>query len=247
MHETSTLPKDFAVPEQHDSQDHQTVDTLPGPISDGRPRDVAEIMAALEPDAAPAEAPEGAPADTPEGSDEGAQSTEAVLASPTEAVVSEAAVCTSESLAEAPAEAVSAEAQTVEPPRAGAPPGEAIPAPVGVAPRAPAWPFVSYALVWLVAASVGGWLLVSTTPSRGPIVGTETYRIVVLAGAGLTALGPVLALIVWIAVLVRTRGVRHRGVLTSSLLKGALATLCGVALWWAMLLIVDTLRLGRAL
>jgi hypothetical protein len=110
----------------------------------------------------------------------------------------------------------------------------------------PRWPFILYDVVWIAAAAAVGWLLASM-PDSTAIYETALYRWMVLAGLGLAALGPVLALLVWLVTMLRTRGRRHPGMLTRALWRGALATLTGVAVWWAMLAVVDTLRLGKPL
>jgi uncharacterized membrane protein YhaH (DUF805 family) len=230
MHETSILPKDRSVPEQHDPEDHQTVDTLATSSSDGAPLEVVEVSSPSQIATAPEEA----------------QGPDAVASAPEEAgkpggvpehaAMEEAAAQTPHGPTAGPIEDPTAENGF-----------QATDAATDFKTRVSAWPFITYVGIWLAAVVGAGWLLVSTTPAGVAVFATETYRIVVLAGVGLTALGPILSLVVWLAVLAKTRGRSHAGALSGSLVRGALATLCGVALWWAMLLIVDTLRLGRPL
>ena len=113
-------------------------------------------------------------------------------------------------------------------------------------PTVPNWPFLVYLAVWTGLAGAAGWLLTQTPPGEA-VYGSQLYASMVLAGLVLTMLGPAVIAAVWLAALVRSRGVSHAGLFTSALLKGALATFCGVALWWTMLVVVDTLRLGRPL
>ena len=110
--------------------------------------------------------------------------------------------------------------------------------------RVPWWPFLVYFAAWLAVSGVATWLLLQTPPGEA-VYATELYRGMVLAGLALTAAGPCLIVAVWLASVLRTPGESHAGLFTSSLLKGALATLGGVAVWWAALVMIDMLRLGR--
>ncbi len=226
-----------------DSETAETADFPPTPVADGPPSDVLEIVASLE-----AEGSEAAPTseDVPPaveaaavGDANGAPAVDVAGAPELPAVV-EAEEATGP--LDVPGEG--AEAQTPVEPR-----DEPAPSAEDVMPsraRVPAWPFLAYLVLWIAGGIAAAWLL--TQPSIGlPVFGTELYRTVVVVGLGLTAIGPLLILVVWLALLLGNRGAPHAGLFTDSLLRGALATLCGVAIWWAVLLIIDTIRLGRPL
>ena len=229
-----------------DPNDSETVETPnipPAPVADGPPSDVLEIVASLE-----AEGSEGAPTseDVPPAAeatvvkDANGAAVVDVAGAPEHPPVVDADEATGP--LDVPGEG--AEARTlVEPRDKPAPSAEDV---LPSRARVPAWPFLAYLVLWVAGGIAAGWLL--TQPSIGlPVFGTELYRTVVVVGLGLTAIGPLLILVVWLALLLGNRGASHAGLFTGSLLRGALATLCGVAIWWAVLLIIDTIRLGRPL
>ncbi len=108
----------------------------------------------------------------------------------------------------------------------------------------PSWPFVAYFAVWISLCGIAGWLLMET-PTGDVVYASGLYARMVIVGLGLTAAGPLLVVAVWLAALLRSSGASHDGLFTEALLKGALATLGGVALWWTMLVVVDTVRFGH--
>jgi len=116
-----------------------------------------------------------------------------------------------------------------------------------VAGSAPWWPFLGYAGLWLVLAGVAGYALVTRVPDGTPVFDSEVYTFTVLGGIALTIAGPILILAVWLAEWFRRGDEMRRGLFLSALLKGSVVTLFGVVVWWATLIIVDTIRLGRPL
>jgi hypothetical protein len=110
----------------------------------------------------------------------------------------------------------------------------------------PWWPFVAYFAVWALLAALAGYYL-AQVPEQVALYETELYGYTVLGGLVLTAAGPLVILATWLATWWKRRGGSRTGLLSSALLKGALATFGGVAVWWGMLVIVDTLRLGRSM
>jgi hypothetical protein len=68
----------------------------------------------------------------------------------------------------------------------------------------------------------------------------------ILVGLALTAIGPLLALVVWV-VSWFSRPASRTGLFSRALILGAVTTLGGVALWLVALGAVDMLRLGRLL
>ena len=241
MHETSTLPEDVALDEPTDAKTIHELDTLAMPVSDGPPSDVMEIVASLDADIV-----QMALSSEETSSEESAPAAATQSASHAEAEPIAQGALTGEV-----ATAIEPEKTTPDTaPRLTARADPELPESIegagsdGV--RIPIWPFLAYVAVWVAGAGGAGWLLCQTA-SGIPIFSTRTYEMTVIAGLGLTVMGPLLALVVWVALALRTRGTSRAGLFTRTLLRGAVATLCGVALWWTMLLIVDTLRLGGPL
>ena len=236
----------------------QAVDTPSVPAANTPPSDLAEIIASLDAEEA-SQAPEEASqaqdsdeieAQVPASADEAA---EQAPASPSDTVAHDAEESTStaetasaETAVVANAETV-AEAGTTESADAPSPSGlqtENLPATPLPVRRVASWPFVAYFLVWVVLAGFAGWFLTQEPPGAA-VYGSELYSGMVLGGLVLTLAGPALILATWSAAMLHSRGASRAGLFTNALLKGALATFGGVAIWWAMLMIVDTLRLGR--
>lgn len=110
--------------------------------------------------------------------------------------------------------------------------------------RAPWWPFLVYEGFWLVFAGLLVWRLLQLPAGLASYEAAE-YPLFLLGGLVLAAAGPVLLFAVWLA----TKGsAESRGLLfISALYRGAVVTFSGVVIWWAALIIVDQLRLGRLL
>lgn len=109
----------------------------------------------------------------------------------------------------------------------------------------PLWPFLIYFALWVVFAGLLVWQL-TQTPVGTPIYELDAYGISILIGLVLTALGPLLAIGVWLAVWIARPGARA-GLFSRSMIIGAVTTLGGVTLWLVALGAVDMLRLGRLL
>jgi hypothetical protein len=108
----------------------------------------------------------------------------------------------------------------------------------------PTWPFIVYIAVWVVFAALGVWQF-SQVPSGQAVYESPLYPVSLLVGIAMLVAGPLLVLAVWLVSATRSvPGARGRALL-SSLIKGAVATFGGAVLWWAMLMIVDAVRLGR--
>lgn len=143
-----------------------------------------------------------------------------------------------------PTEPVAAEAQPVAQPVA-ATVAQPAAAPEAVRrPKVPWWPFLLYLAVWLGGVGAAAWLFLSA-PRAASIAGESLYPYMLRAGLVLTALGPVLAIVVWFVTWILAERGSRRGLLADALLKGALTTLLGVVVWWVMLVAVDRARLGR--
>lgn len=110
---------------------------------------------------------------------------------------------------------------------------------------APWWPFVAYDVLWLVFAGALVWYF-EQLPAGVAVFEAELYGITILVGVVLAALGPALILATWIGAMGRP-GVSKSALFFSALVRGSVATVLGVAMWWIALLVLDQLRLGRIL
>jgi len=132
-------------------------------------------------------------------------------------------------------------------PAAAAP--AALPAAVAAEPAAldavSVWPFVAYDLVWLAFASILVWQMMQL-PAGVAVFDSGIYGLAVIGGITLTVAGPLLIIAVWVSSI--GKGSASSGaVFLSALIRGAVATLLGVTLWWVALIVIDQLRLGRLL
>jgi hypothetical protein len=107
----------------------------------------------------------------------------------------------------------------------------------------PLWPYLVYIGLWVVFAGLFVWQSMQV-PAGTPLYELNLYGLSIVVGLILTALGPLLAIGVWLACWLARPGAR-RGLFSRSLIIGAVATLAGVALWLIALGAVDMLRLGR--
>jgi hypothetical protein len=99
-------------------------------------------------------------------------------------------------------------------------------------------PFSLYLLAWVVLA-ISSFVLLKDDAAAGAVLWSVDYGRVAAAGIVLAAMGPALALAVWVV----TRAVRppeHRkGLLADALLKGGAAALVGAVLWLVALFALD--------
>jgi len=107
------------------------------------------------------------------------------------------------------------------------------------------WPFVVYDVIWAAFAGYLVWQL-EMLPNSTAVFDAEIYPYAVLGGVALTIAGPLLILAVWIASWGKP-GSTKGGLLVSSLIRGSVATLLGVVMWWGALMVLDQMRLGRLL
>ena len=107
----------------------------------------------------------------------------------------------------------------------------------------PLWPFWVYLGLWAVLVGLAVWQFMQV-PAGSPISEVRIYSMTVLGGLVMTALGPLLALTVWLAVWLNRPG-RRTGLFSRVFIVGAASTLAGVAMWWVALMAVDMARLGR--
>lgn len=110
---------------------------------------------------------------------------------------------------------------------------------------APTWPFAIYGGIWLVFSAFIIWRFIGVSADTA-LYELETYRWVVLVGVLLTAWGPLVAVVVWLALLGR-HDIAKGDLFASALFKAAIVTFAGVCLWWGSLLLLDQLRIGSLL
>ena len=108
------------------------------------------------------------------------------------------------------------------------------------------WPFVVYLGAWVVLAAAAVWQLLKL-PADQVVYESTAYVLTILGGLIMTATGPLLILAVWLGTRANRASQEREGLLTSALMKGALVTLGGAIIWWASLVTIDYLRLGRLL
>ncbi len=108
----------------------------------------------------------------------------------------------------------------------------------------PWWPFIILLLLWLALAG-GAVALLREAAVAGEARWTREYDLIVTAGVVLTALGPLMSLGVWLIARIRADVEARAGLLVSALLRGAVVTTLGVALWVGALVVLDLLSNGR--
>ncbi len=134
----------------------------------------------------------------------------------------------------------------IAPPVAAATTTSHVPEPSAAAGQVPWWPFMVYLGAWVVLAAAAVWQLLQL-PANQVVYESTAYVLTILGGLIMTAVGPLLILAVWLGTRANRVAQEREGLLTSALLKGALVTLSGAIIWWASLVIIDYLRLGRLL
>ncbi|MCL2503227.1 MAG: hypothetical protein FWE94_01235 [Coriobacteriia bacterium] len=104
------------------------------------------------------------------------------------------------------------------------------------------WPFFAYGGLWVVFSAFLGWqlLFVNRTISA---LDVPSYAWATWAGVGITALSPVLILAVWLVA--RSKNTNRVGLLSQSMMFGALSAFFGVVLWLAVVTVADFVRLGK--
>ncbi len=107
------------------------------------------------------------------------------------------------------------------------------------------WPFVAYDVLWAVFAGILIWQL-GSLPEGVAVYESSFYPVAVLGGVVLTITGPLLALTVWLTSIGRP-GTTKGGLFVSAMVRGSVATLIGVVLWWGALIVLDQIRLGSVL
>lgn len=104
-------------------------------------------------------------------------------------------------------------------------------------------PYALYLAAWLVLAGASAYLLKDASPA-GPARWMPAYPVVVWIGVGLTALGPLLSIGVWLVARKRRSAHDRRGLLTTALIRGAVTAVFGVAVWAATIYVLELIAAG---
>lgn len=107
-------------------------------------------------------------------------------------------------------------------------------------------PFAIYLGLWIVLAGLSAYLLYGASPDQ-PARWMSEYVPLLWSGVGLTALGPVLSVGVWLVARARRPKSERRGLFSSAMTRGALAAFFGVAIWIATLFVLELVASGGAL
>ena len=138
-------------------------------------------------------------------------------------------------------------AAAMEPEPAPAPDADADASFIEAVGKGLAWiPFALYLLLWIVLAGASAYLLWGATADL-PARWLPAYAPLMWSGVALTALGPLLAIAVWLAARADRPAGARRGLLASATSRGALVTLFGVIIWLATLYALDLHATGRFL
>ena len=127
---------------------------------------------------------------------------------------------------------------------AAAPTPEPVPEAPLEAPHSVSWvPFSIYLALWVILA-VATVLVLRTPAAAGGALWAPEYVYSVYGGIALVALGPILAIFVWLSARRKVEAGHRTGLLTSSFLRAAGATFIGVILWLVALNLLDLYRVG---
>ena len=99
-------------------------------------------------------------------------------------------------------------------------------------------PFALYLGAWVLLVGATTYLLWGATPEE-PARWHPAYMPLVWTGVGLTAVGPVVSLAVWLVARSRRPKAARQGLFASAMTRGALAAFFGVLLWVAALYALD--------
>jgi hypothetical protein len=107
-------------------------------------------------------------------------------------------------------------------------------------------PFYVYLGVWLVfSIAMVVVLRDSAVAGGGALVAAPAYPAFIFAGFALAVAGPLLSIAVWLLARARSSAEERRGLLAIALLRGALSTFAGVAMWWIALVVLNYFKTGR--
>lgn len=107
-------------------------------------------------------------------------------------------------------------------------------------------PFACYLGLWVVLAGLSAYLLYGAD-ADAPARWMPEYVPLLWSGVGLTALGPVLSVMVWAVARARRPADARRGLFASAMTRGALVAFFGVAIWIATLFVLELVATGGTL
>ncbi|MDO8846935.1 MAG: hypothetical protein Q7W51_00905 [Coriobacteriia bacterium] len=107
-------------------------------------------------------------------------------------------------------------------------------------------PFACYLGLWIVLAGLSAYFLYGASPDQ-PARWMPEYVPLLWSGVGLTALGPILSVAVWLFARARRPKSARRGLFASAMTRGALVAFFGVAIWVATLFVLEIVAVGGTL
>ena len=107
-------------------------------------------------------------------------------------------------------------------------------------------PFAIYLGVWIALAAASAYVLRAAT-AESPARWMPEYPTLLWAGVVLSAAGPILSFIVWLVARARRPEASRRGLLASSMTRGALAAAFGVLIWIGTLYAIELVTMNGAL
>lgn len=145
--------------------------------------------------------------------------------------------------AETAAEAHQAESGAEEPPAPSAPDAALV---EGVAGGLTWIPFAAYLGLWVVLAGLSAYFLYDASAEL-PARWMPEYVPLLWSGVALTAIGPLLSLVVWLVARSKRPAGARRGLFASAFTRGALVAFFGVVLWLGTLFVLELIASGWTL
>jgi hypothetical protein len=104
-------------------------------------------------------------------------------------------------------------------------------------------PFAAYLGLWMVLVGLTAYFLYGASAEQ-PARWMPAYVPLLWSGVSLTALGPVLSLVVWMVARTRRPKTARRGLFASSMTRGAVIAFFGTIVWLGTLYALDILAIG---